>query len=67
MVYRPVCRFLELSDLKKDEFKEFLRQSKARDFSDLNTRRVRAVEYADKYCGAAALPGIMHIIKNTKL
>ena len=53
----PFADSLELSDLKKDEFKEFLRQSKARDFSDLNTRRVRAVEYADKYCGAASPTG----------
>ena len=50
----PFADSLELEDLKKEEFKEFILKSNPRDFSNLNQRRVSAVEYADRYCGAAA-------------
>jgi hypothetical protein len=49
----PFADSLELSDIRKEESREFILEGKSRDFSDLNTRRIRAVEYADRYCGAA--------------
>jgi len=50
----PFADSLEIENLKRDEFKEYILSSKPRDFSNLNQRRVNAVEYADSYCGAAA-------------
>lgn len=50
----PFADSLELEDLKKEEFREFILSSKPRDFSNINQRRTNAVEYADRYCGAAA-------------
>lgn len=50
----PFADSLEIENLKRDEFKEYILSSKPRDFSNLNQRRVNAVEYADRYCGAAA-------------
>lgn len=50
----PFADSLELENLKKDEFEEYILSSNSRDFSNLNKRRISAVEYADRYCGAAA-------------
>lgn len=53
----PFADSLDLNDIKKEEFKQFILESKPRDFSDLNIRRVKATEYADRYCGAASPTG----------
>jgi len=50
----PFADSLDLGNLKKEEFEEYILSSKPRDFSNLNQRRISAVEYADRYCGAAA-------------
>lgn len=50
----PFADSLNLDNLKVDEFKKHILSQVPRDFSNLNARRVGAVEYADLYCGAAA-------------
>lgn len=50
----PFADSLGNENLKTEEFKNYLLSSNSRDFSDLNQRRINAVEYADRYCGAAA-------------
>ncbi len=49
----PFADSLNLDDIKKEEFKSIILKSSPRDFSDLNPRRISAVDYADLYCGAA--------------
>jgi len=49
----PFADSLESDNVKINEFKEYILNSTPRDFSDLNKRRLQAVEYADRYCGAA--------------
>ncbi|MFZ5986665.1 MAG: amidase domain-containing protein [Bacillota bacterium] len=50
----PFADSLNLDNIKMDEFKQYLLNSNPRDLSNLNKRRVSAVQYADHYCGAAA-------------
>lgn len=50
----PFADSLHLDEIKSASIKEHIISQQARDFSDLNERRVKAVEYADQYCGAAA-------------
>lgn len=50
----PFADSLNTDNIKVDEFKQYLLNSSPRDFSKLNKRRISAVEYADRYCGAAA-------------
>ncbi|MFZ5352009.1 MAG: amidase domain-containing protein [Bacillota bacterium] len=50
----PFADSLNLENIKADSIKEYITSQTARDFSDLNPRRISAVEYADKYCGAAS-------------
>lgn len=50
----PFADSLDTKNLKKEEFEEYILNSSPRDFSDLNKRRLSAVEYADRYCGAAS-------------
>ncbi|HHX18062.1 MAG TPA: amidase domain-containing protein [Clostridium sp.] len=50
----PFADSLNLDNIKTEEFKEFVLSSKPADLSNINSRRISAVEYADKYCGAAA-------------
>ncbi len=50
----PFADSLDLENLKTEEFEEYILSSNPRDFSSLNQRRINAVEYADRYCGAAA-------------
>jgi len=49
----PFADSLEPDNIKISEFKEFILNSSPRDFSNLNKRRLQAVEYSDRYCGAA--------------
>ncbi|MGK0468356.1 amidase domain-containing protein [Clostridium sp.] len=49
----PFGDSLNLENIKADSIKEYILSQNARDLSTLNERRIKAVEYADKYCGAA--------------
>lgn len=50
----PFADSLNLDNIKTDEFKKFLLSLSPRNFSNLNERRISAVQYADQYCGVAA-------------
>lgn len=50
----PFADSLDLSNLKVDSMKEYILSQKQRDFSKLNQRRIKAIEYAEQYCGAAS-------------
>lgn len=50
----PFADSLNLENLKAEANKELILSKQARVFSGLNERRVKAVEYADRYCGAAS-------------
>lgn len=52
----PFADSLHLDDIKSQEIKEIILSSSAKDLSDLNERRIKAVEYADEFSGAASLP-----------
>jgi hypothetical protein len=49
----PFADSLNLDNLKAADNKEYIMSQSGRDFSTLNERRIDAVEYADKYCGAS--------------
>ncbi|MEW9096285.1 MAG: amidase domain-containing protein [Clostridiaceae bacterium] len=49
----PFADSLNLDNIKTDSIKEFILNQSCRDFSNMNERRIKAIEYADKYCGAA--------------
>ncbi|WP_027638396.1 amidase domain-containing protein [Clostridium cadaveris] len=49
----PFADSLNLEKLKVDDVKQFILSQDSRDFSNLNDKRKRVKEYADKYCGAA--------------
>ncbi len=49
----PFADSLDLEKLKTDEIQQTILSHGPRDFSDMNERRTAAVEYADKYVGAA--------------
>ncbi|MDD4495576.1 MAG: amidase domain-containing protein [Eubacteriales bacterium] len=49
----PFADSLQLDDLKEDQFRELILSGNPRDFSDLNPRRIKAIDYADKYVGTA--------------
>lgn len=48
----PFADSLDLEELNPEN-KDFILSNEARDFSDLNERRINAVKYADQFCGAA--------------
>jgi hypothetical protein len=50
----PFADSLKINTSKAGEIKEFINNQEKGDFSKLNQRRVSAIEYADKYCGAAS-------------
>jgi len=52
----PFADSLHLDDIKSQEIKQFILSSAPQDLSVLNERRIKAVAYADQYCGAASLP-----------
>lgn len=45
---------LNLDSLKVDSIKQYILAQSVRDFSNISSRRISSVEYADKYCGAAS-------------
>lgn len=50
----PFGDSLNLDNLKVDSIKQHILSQNLRDFSNINKRRLDAVEYANKYCGAAS-------------
>ncbi|NLY42381.1 MAG: amidase domain-containing protein [Clostridiaceae bacterium] len=50
----PFADSLNLENIKSDEIKEYILTSKPKDISGISVKRIQAVEYADRYCGAAA-------------
>lgn len=49
----PFADSLKLNENKTEDIKKFILSKEERDFSNLNKRRIKAIEYADKYVGAA--------------
>lgn len=50
----PFGDSLCLNDLKANSIKQYILSQNERDFSSISERRIKAVEYADKYCGSAS-------------
>lgn len=50
----PFADSLNLDNIKAVDIKQYILSQTARDFTNLDKRRVSAVEYADKYCGTAS-------------
>lgn len=50
----PFADSLNLDNLKVDSMKQYILSQSSRDFSSINQRRLKAVEYADQYCGTAS-------------
>lgn len=50
----PFADSLNLGNLKVDSIREHILAQNSRDLSDMGERRIKAIEYADKYCGAAS-------------
>ncbi len=50
----PFGDSLNLENIKADDIKQYILSQPSRDFSSISERRKKAVEYADKYCGAAS-------------
>ncbi|HEY5587681.1 MAG TPA: amidase domain-containing protein [Candidatus Paceibacterota bacterium] len=50
----PFGDSLNLDNIKADSIKSYILSQNARDLSTIDKRRIKAVEYADKYCGAAS-------------
>ncbi|MBW9152726.1 amidase domain-containing protein [Clostridium estertheticum] len=53
----PFANSLDLSNIKADSIKEYILFQKPRDLKTIGQRRIDAVKYADKYCGAASDSG----------
>ena len=51
----PFADSLCLDNVKADSIKKYILSQNARDLSTINKRRIDAIEYADKYCGAASI------------
>ncbi|WP_291632395.1 amidase domain-containing protein [Clostridium sp.] len=49
----PFANSLDLGNIKADSIKKYILSQNARDLSTIDKRRITAIEYADKYCGAA--------------
>ncbi|WP_127837147.1 amidase domain-containing protein [Clostridium prolinivorans] len=50
----PFADSLNLENIKADDIKQYILSQEKRDFSSLNERRIKAVEYSERYCGAAS-------------
>ncbi len=50
----PFGDYLSLGDAKSDEIKSFILAQNARNLLQIGERRLKAVRYADTYCGAAS-------------
>ena len=50
----PFGDSLNLDNIKADSIKSYILSQNARDLSTIDKRRLKVVEYADKFCGAAS-------------
>ncbi|MDD2481408.1 MAG: amidase domain-containing protein [Lutispora sp.] len=50
----PFADSLKLDNLKVDSIKQYILSQSPRELSNIGERREKAVEYADRYCGAAS-------------
>lgn len=50
----PFADSLNLDNLKVDSMKQYMATQTWRDFTNINKRRLRAVEYAEQHCGTAS-------------
>ncbi len=50
----PFADSLNLDQIKSKEVKKYITSQNFRDLTNVNERRKKAIEYADKFCGAAA-------------
>ncbi|SKC79608.1 amidase domain-containing protein [Maledivibacter halophilus] len=50
----PFADSLNLNDIKSEEITQYILNQKKSNLTNLNKRRIEAVKYADRYCGAAA-------------
>jgi hypothetical protein len=50
----PFGDSLNLDNIKADDIRQYILAQPARDFSSLNQRRLNAVDYANRFCGAAS-------------
>ncbi|EOD01032.1 amidase domain-containing protein [Caldisalinibacter kiritimatiensis] len=49
----PFADSLNTDNIKKEEIKKYILSRKSKEYTNLSERRIKAIEYADKYCGAA--------------
>lgn len=52
----PFADSLHLDDINSHQINEIILAGEPKDLSTLNEKRLKALEYADKFCGAASLP-----------
>ena len=52
----PFADSLSLENIKVDSIKEYISSQKYRELSEIDERRIDAINYAKEYCGAATLP-----------
>ena len=52
----PFADSLNLDEIKSEEIKNIIQSGNTKELSNIDERRKNAVEYADKYSGAASLP-----------
>ncbi|SCZ02113.1 amidase domain-containing protein [Alkaliphilus peptidifermentans] len=52
----PFADSLHLDELKSKELQNIILTGEAKDLSNISEKRLKAIEYADEYCGAASLP-----------
>lgn len=50
----PFADSLNLDNIKADDIKKYILNQDIRNFKTLNKRRIDAIDYADRYCGAAS-------------
>lgn len=50
----PFADSLNLENIKADDIKQHILSQESRDLSNLKERRIKAAEYAQRYCGAAS-------------
>ncbi|PAB58233.1 amidase domain-containing protein [Anaeromicrobium sediminis] len=51
----PFADSLNMEEVKSDEIRKYIESQKERDLEKISDRRKKAIEYADKYCGAAGV------------
>lgn len=52
----PFANSLDLGNIKANSIKEYILSQNARDFSTLDSKRIKAIYYAEEFCGAASIP-----------